>query len=146
MKRPGLLCSILFLSALAAARAQNPGEDQQKLQGTWKILAGNESGKTMLPSRVKGSKMIVAGNKIKVQEQEKELTLTYTMDPAKHPRAIDLTMESGKRKGEMSRGIYTFEGGLLKICFAGPGKVRPSSFTPAPGSGERLFVLKRATP
>jgi uncharacterized protein (TIGR03067 family) len=90
--------------------------------------------------------MVVKANEIKVEEQDKQRVMTFVLDPAKEPCAIDLTMREGKPKAETSQGIYALDGDLLKICFAPPGKTRPVNFTPAPGSGEMLFVLKRAAP
>jgi uncharacterized protein (TIGR03067 family) len=142
-----LLCAAVPLVLIAYATAEDAARsDQQKLQGTWKVLAGNEGGKTLPPSRVKGTKMVVKANEIKVEEQDKQRVMTFTLDPAKEPRAIDLTIHEGKPKGEPCQGIYALEGDMLKICFALPGKIRPGNFTPVPGSGEMLFVLKRAAP
>jgi len=142
------LCAFSAALALAShALAEDTARtDQQKLQGTWNVLAGNEGGKTLLPSRVKGAKMVVAGNTLKVFEQDKQRQMTFTLRPTQELRAIDMTITEGKRKGETSQGIYALDGDMLKICFALPGKVRPANFIPAQGSGEMLFVLKRAEP
>jgi uncharacterized protein (TIGR03067 family) len=41
------------------------------------------------------------------------------------------------------KGIYTFEGDVLKICFAGPGEPRPKHFRTVLGDSSLLLVLKR---
>jgi uncharacterized protein (TIGR03067 family) len=147
MKR---LC-ILFLSFNMAIApyviAGDAGQsEQQKLQGTWRILAGNEGGRTLPPARVKGSKMVVAGNLMTVYEAEKKRGMTFKLDPTKDPRIVDLKLTEGPQKGETAQGIYALDGDTLKISFALPGKSRPTSFTPKPGSQEMLFVMKREQP
>jgi uncharacterized protein (TIGR03067 family) len=133
---------ILF-SLILSARAGQAKGDLEKLQGTWKVLAANEAGKTLPPSRVKGSKLVVAGSTMKVHEQDKVREMTFILRPTQEPAEIDMTISPGKEKGGTAAGIYSLEGDLLKICFALPGKTRPTTFTPIPGSGEMLFVLKR---
>jgi uncharacterized protein (TIGR03067 family) len=120
--------------------------DLQSLQGTWNVLAGNEGGKTLPPPRVKGSKMIVKDNVMKVHEQDKQLEMTFTLDASGEPRTIDMTIAEGKRKGEVARGVYILDGDMLKICFAPQGQPRPANFLPRQGSAEMLFVLRRARP
>jgi len=143
----GLLCFTVALALTTYVTAGDTAKnDQQKLQGTWTILAANEGGKTLLPTRVKGTKMVVAGNTVKVFEQDQQRDMTFQLDAAKEPKAIDLRITEGKRKGETSQGIYALEGDILKICFSLPGKARPVNFAPSQGSGEMLFVLKRAKP
>jgi uncharacterized protein (TIGR03067 family) len=66
---------------------------------------------------------------------------TSRIDPAKRPKAIDLTPTEGEHKGQTARGIYEVEGDTLKICFAEPDKPRPTEFT---GKTEAtLAVFKR---
>jgi uncharacterized protein (TIGR03067 family) len=140
-----LLSMVLGFSAVALAGGDAAGE-RKKLQGTWKIVAGNEAGKTLPPARVKGTKMVVAGDNMAVYEQDTKRDMTFKLDPTKDPKTINMTITQGKGKGETSLGIYALEGDTLKIAFALPGKARPTNFTPQQGSSEMLFVMKRAQP
>jgi uncharacterized protein (TIGR03067 family) len=133
----------VLLSLALSAGAGQENRDLEKLQGTWKVLAANEAGKTLPPSRVKASRLVVTGNTMKVHEPEKVREMTFVLRPTKEPAEIDMAISQNKGKGDTAAGIYLLEGDLLKICFALPGKARPTNFTPAPGSGEMLFVLKR---
>jgi uncharacterized protein (TIGR03067 family) len=146
MHLSNLFCSTAMGLLFGMAAGDPAGTDLQTLQGTWIVLAGNEGGKTLPPPRVKGSKMLVKNNTMKVYEQEKELEMSFRLDAAKEPKAIDLTITGGKRKGEVSRGVYAIDGDMLKICFAPQGSPRPSNFLPRQGSTEMLFVLRRAHP
>jgi hypothetical protein len=76
---------------------------------------------------------------------------TYTVDPTKNPKTIDLTRTplqasfNGQKRPppqkEILPGIYTFEGKKLKICLAEPGKERRKDYKPQ--AGAFLFVLER---
>jgi uncharacterized protein (TIGR03067 family) len=144
MRASSLLCAAIALMLPNDAVAGDAAKaDQRSLQGTWKVLAGNDSGKTLPPPRVKGAKMVVTGNAMKVYERDTQREMTFALEAAREPKTIDLTLSAGTDKGQLSRGIYALEGDTLKICFAPPGKARPVSFLPSQGSGEMLFVLKR---
>src|SRR5260370_40952238 len=121
-----LVSSMMAMGAYAVA-GDGAGGDQKKLQGTWKVVAGNEGGKTLAPARVKGAKMVVAGDKMTVHEQETKREITFKLDATKDPKEIALTITEGKRKGEKSLGIYALERDTLKIAFALPGKARPAN-------------------
>ena len=141
-------CLLSFAMALMLVVGAGAGDattaDQKSLQGTWKVLAGNEGGKTLPPPRVRGSKLVVNGNTMKVYEQEKQREMRFALDATKEPKTIDLAMADGK--GPICRGVYALDGNTLKICFSPPGKARPASLLPSVGSGEMLFVMKRAQP
>jgi uncharacterized protein (TIGR03067 family) len=139
------MSSLMSICAYTVA-GDGAARDQKKLQGTWKVVAGNESGKTLAPARVKGTKMVISGDKMTVHEQDTKREMTFKLDATKEPRTIDLTIIESKRKGGTSQGIYALEGDTLKIAFALPGKARPVNFTPATGSFEMLFVMKRVQP
>ena len=49
--------------------------------------------------------------------------------------------EAGRDKPLL--GIYEFDGEKMKLCFAGPGKERPTAFTSEAGSGQTLTVWVR---
>ena len=140
----GFLIALTFTTCVAAGDEHET--DRQRLQGTWNVLAANEEGRTLLPTRVKGAKIVVTGDTMKVFEQNKQRHMTFTLGPTKEPRTIDMIVVEGKQKDKTSQGIYALEGDMLKLCIALPGKARPASFAPSQGSGAMLFVLKRAEP
>jgi uncharacterized protein (TIGR03067 family) len=139
-------CVMALMIAFEASADDGTTADQKGLQGTWKILAGNEGGKTLPPARVRGSKVIVTGNTMKVYEQDKQREMTFTLDATTEPKTIDMTTVDGKKQGPIARGVYALDGNTLKICFAAPGRPRPASLLPRQGSAEMLFVMKRVQP
>jgi uncharacterized protein (TIGR03067 family) len=69
---------------------------------------------------------------------------TYTIDTTKSPIAIDMKAKGGTYDGKALLGIVKLDGDTLTICFAEPGKDRPTKFESTAGSGFVLAVLKKA--
>ena len=67
---------------------------------------------------------------------------TFTLDPSRKPKGIDVTPEDGKP----ILGIYQIDGDTHKVCLAEPGRERPTEFTTQPESGRSLYVMRRAKP
>jgi uncharacterized protein (TIGR03067 family) len=68
----------------------------------------------------------------------------YTVDVGQSPKTIDYAITAGGAKGKTQYGIYERDGELLRICYAGPGKTRPTDFTSATGDGKTVTVWKPA--
>jgi uncharacterized protein (TIGR03067 family) len=67
---------------------------------------------------------------------------TSKMDMTKTPWEIDVTMTKGEHKGKVIKGIMKAEEKKMTICFAAPGKDRPTEFKSEKGSGNTLEVLE----
>ena len=65
----------------------------------------------------------------------------YAVDASHQPPHIDIMDTEGVLKG-----IYFLTDEMLKICYAEPGKARPTVFDSTAGSGAFLFVWKRQKP
>ncbi|HVK08319.1 MAG TPA: TIGR03067 domain-containing protein, partial [Gemmataceae bacterium] len=74
----------------------------------------------------------------------KEVTRgTSTIDPAKTPRTLDFTATEGELKGNRYLGIYELGEKARKMCFAPPGKERPTEFASPPGGDHILVTFER---
>jgi uncharacterized protein (TIGR03067 family) len=67
----------------------------------------------------------------------------FKLDPGRSPKRIDMLLTSGQAKGRTVKGILDVNGDTLRICYALPGRPRPTTFSSRPGSGNRLLVLRR---
>lgn len=124
--------------------------DQDKLQGTWRIVEVIVDGK---PARrqnpTEEANMVVQGDKMSIvalPEGKKVKEFRFKIDPAKMPKAIDLSVPTDQAKGKNGHGIYELEGDRWKLCIpqdANEAKDRPRSFKSEAGSRLVLMTLKR---
>jgi uncharacterized protein (TIGR03067 family) len=131
-----LMTSLLFLAAQAPA---NP----QPLQGTWKITALIEDGKSLTDKEiatefVADGQFVIDGNVVSMLPpgQFNRRTLIYTTGEEKGNKTLDL---AGTAKGD-SKGIYSLSGDTMLLCI---GKTRPTDFNADAATGNVLIALKR---
>ena len=132
----------------AAGRADDPpdaAKELKKFQGTW-TFASSESGGQKLPAdQLKDLTLTFDGAKHTVKNGAEVIQAgTQTLDPAKSPKAIDVTLTDGPMKGAVLLGIYEFDGDTLKVCFDLGGKERPTEFKSTAGSETFVNVHRRA--
>jgi uncharacterized protein (TIGR03067 family) len=117
-------------------------KDQEKLQGDWVLASGERDGEKFPEDLVKSLKRSVTGDKVSVSRDDQAVTKgTFTLDPSKKPKAIDVKLEGSD---QAVQGIYEIDGDTFKMCYAAPGGERPKEFATKAGSGHSLAVWKRA--
>ena len=112
--------------------------DQENVQGTWTLTAGERNGKTLPDEVIKHVKLIFSGQKLTTESKGRKTEATFKLDSSKEPKEIDLDMD-----GSVGKGIYQLEKDSLKIAHGEVGDPRPKEF-PNPGSGLTVLVLSRA--
>lgn len=137
-----ILCAGLVMNAAG----QNAAKDEDKLQGSWKVVAAERDGKKQGDDIIKNLKMAIKGDKLILKDGDKEQEAVFKIDAAKKPKTLDINIKAGE-KLETIKGIYLLEGDDLKICAAAdPSKDRPTEFITQQGSGVGLLVFKREKP
>lgn len=149
----GLCAAILFLTTTLGAPAQDaPGskekavkKDQLAIEGTWRAVSVEANGNAVNPDDVK--KIVVENGRdgewtILVDGKE-VADGTSTVDPTVTPKTIDFKTTKGPNAGQTTYGIYELTGKTRKICFAEPGRQRPSDFSSPAGSGRTLAIFER---
>jgi uncharacterized protein (TIGR03067 family) len=137
--------TVLIVAAallVAAKTTDGAKKDLDKMQGTWQVTLHEEEGKRMTAEQNKKAnvKLIIKDDKFTMYFGKQLAGKgTIKLDPSKKPRVIDATMTSGPAKGKTMPGIYEFQGGQMKVCFAHPGTKRPNDFTAKKGS-KRIYV------
>jgi uncharacterized protein (TIGR03067 family) len=138
-----------YVASLTETVADTPkskdGDDQKKLQGTWKVVSHELDGKEAPAEEGKEVKLTFRGTKVTFNVGENKFEATYKLDSAAKPKRIELSYSGGPAEGKTKQAIYHLEGNTLKICGNNtPGGEVPSEFVTKPESGEELLVLKRA--
>ena len=143
------LIALIFAVGFAASggRADDKPDvekELKKFQGTWTFESSEMGGQKMPADELKTAVLTFEGAKHTVKNGDKVIqTGTQTIDPAKSPKTIDVTITEGPSKGTVMLGIYELDGDTLKVCFDFGGKTRPTEFKSPPGSQTFLNVHKR---
>ena len=123
---------VIFLSFAATCLAAQPSDDAVKkelklFQGKWEAVSGqNFDGKKPTDIELQLTTMEIDGDKFTMKTGSLTITGTFTVDPTKKVKTIDVFLGDGK--DNLMRGIYEHKGDTRKSCFAEPGKERPAGF------------------
>src|SRR5262245_58043377 len=95
-------CSLLVLPALLLLTAAAPQGDaarkeQEKLQGTWRVLRAEDRGIVMVDTKqgeMFDVKLVIKGDRIRYTGKLPGLDLEYSfkLDPSKNPKVIEMTL------------------------------------------------------
>ncbi len=143
---------LALLTALAGpALADDKGKVDEKLVGTWGLTSVGFMGKTNPIPEGSGTFVFTEGGKMtvkmtsKAKGQPENIEGTFKADPAKTPKAIDVTVpkEPGG-KAETVKCIYKIEGDTLTLVVTPrPEDDRPASFDV---KNLQIFTFKRQKP
>lgn len=126
-----LALGVMVCCALKANAGDPVKEDMERLQGEWEpvnwIVEGRE-----VPNKGAQKNFIFAGNKLTANEQ----TGTFTIDPKKEPKTIDVSLPSVK-----ALWSYQLDGDSLRIAFGKVGGEAPPDFKG--NCGHPVLILKR---
>jgi uncharacterized protein (TIGR03067 family) len=146
----------LILVVVLCFHAWSPRGDAAKLQGSWRVVAVEDSGVAVNQPFFKTRQYIFDGNKAIVRPRGGPVvasmvgawvewnfkTPSFKLDPTANPKTIDLVLPDYSTM----RGIYDLDDDRLRICFSGhsgqAAMTRPTGFS-VPGSGARLVILER---
>jgi uncharacterized protein (TIGR03067 family) len=134
------------MTALILVAADDKDEvkkEFERFQGTWAFESVTVEGEAAPAESLKGAKLVIKGDKFTAHEGKEVLHGTFTVDPGKNPKTLDVTFSDGPDKGKTMHGIYELTGDTYKVCIGMPGKERPKEFASKKGSGHVLEVLKR---
>jgi uncharacterized protein (TIGR03067 family) len=126
------------------AKEGGPQNDLAALQQTWRAWRAEDSrGIDAAP----GDGMVIEGNTIQFlwAGNNNGATATFTLDPAKEPKQINVDYTSGSPIGKKQLGIYRLSGAQLEISWAGIGDgKRPGKFTGrlTPAAGQSYVIYR----
>jgi uncharacterized protein (TIGR03067 family) len=128
------ICTLLVLLASVAAAA-TPLDDAAKkelgqFQGSWKAVSIQQADGRQAPlDEVQNTRLVVEGNKFTLTGKNSTIAGTFTVNPTKTPRTIDVLLTSKDGRETRLLGIYQIQGDTRKTYFAMPGIGRPTSFS-----------------
>ena len=103
------LCLALVLAAETARSGDK--KEQENFEGTWSLVKVT-GGKA--PKRDKDFKLTFKGNKVTIKDGKLTEEATYSVDPTKKPKELNMHFENGKKLTHYA--ICELNGDTLKIC------------------------------
>lgn len=150
MKSCFLVLGILLTAITAIATADDAKDeaikkDRKQIEGTWRVVALEVNGNKAMEEDAKKLTVVNgADGTWSLRSEDGEISKgTSTFDPEKKPKTIDFTPTEGAGKGNQYLGIYEIGEKTRKLCFAPPGRERPTEFSSAPGSEHILVTFER---
>lgn len=115
--------------------------ERKSLDGTWQATAYDQGNNKNYERLVKGMTWTFDGEKFSWNMEGKaELQGTYTVDPARKPKQINLTDDKGKHD---CLGVYELDGDTLKLRFQATRDGRPKAVEAEKGAKRFFIVLTR---
>jgi uncharacterized protein (TIGR03067 family) len=141
MRTRALLVWVAVLGIAAAPpRADEATWERWRLQGTWEMTGLEVNGEEVPAKKLAGTTLTIKGDKYITKVKDTAREVTFTLDPAKDPKAIDMFFPDGAELPKLSKGIYELDGDTLRICrHQMAGEDRPRSFVTM--AGTNLFVV-----
>lgn len=125
------MVNLLFEPAIASSSFVR--RDMERLQGTWHFFAGTRE-----------AQLLITGNHFTIRFKNGETYGgTFTIDPARKPRAIDLQITEGpdRHKGKVALAIYAIDGDRLIWSPARPGDSERPTFFPHNEDTDHLCIV-----
>jgi uncharacterized protein (TIGR03067 family) len=140
-----LLTAIATIAAADDAKDKAIKRDRKQIEGTWRIVSLEVNGKKAMDEDAKKFTVVNGSDGTwSLLAEGKEISKgTSTFDPTKKPKTLDFTPTEGAGKDNQYAGIYELGEKTRKMCFAPPGKDRPTEFSSMPGSEHILVTFER---
>jgi len=137
-----VVCFISF--STTGFKEKQKEKPMEEFHGTWKYISLVYDGREFGPEKVKEFRCIFRGDEFTFRVAE--LTTAhgkYQVSATQEYQTIDLERTDKAQRGKTHLGIYRFDGDKLWLCYAAPGRERPTEFTAATNSGRTLIVLQK---
>jgi uncharacterized protein (TIGR03067 family) len=151
MSYRGVIAFVVGVSALGplawacvedvpADRKEAIKQEMKRLESIWRVTEVEVGGKK-LPREEIGPKnfLIFSGDKCTTVTGTRRIECTFTVDPARQPKGIDLTRNSDNVRW---LGIYELKGDTLKVYLGNKDK-RPAKFKTKEGTKQVIHVHQR---
>ncbi len=107
----------------------------------WRIVTHIKDGKRA-KADVNSVGLVYDGKNFEMVLGRTRMSGRYHLNTRTTPHQIDMTLTSQSGKSVSIEGIYKEKGDKLEVCYAPPGKARPTAFSSRLGSGDRLYVYQ----
>jgi uncharacterized protein (TIGR03067 family) len=141
MLRPALFVLLAF--ALTATARADDKADLKAGAGKWKLEKAEIGGKDALNTLKDLELEILADGKYTITVGSEKDQGTFTIDPTKTPKQMEIKPTGGPNKGRTLKAIYKLDGDTLTICYELGDGGFPKAFESKPDTKLFLAVYKR---
>src|SRR5438046_7773272 len=115
MKLITLLCAVGSLAFLCAcSKISHHMNNTDSLSGKWSCLSATVDGKPLAKETTDLLRLTLTQNRYKTEKGSEVLfDSTYTIDPTKNPRQMNMIGTEGDLAGKEAPGIYSLDGDIL---------------------------------
>ena len=139
------LVAVALYFAVPIGADDKTDADLKAMVGNWKVEKVELGGKD-ITEHLKDLKFeIRAGGKYTVEVGQEKDDGSFTVDPAKKPKEMDVKPTGGPHKGKTVKAIYKIDGDTFIVCYdfdTDAGK-RPEKFESKPDTMLLLITYKR---
>jgi uncharacterized protein (TIGR03067 family) len=129
----------LIAAIAAAATAAEQPDDQRLLTGTWKPTEASLGDNKIDMMVLEMATVVYEGDKYTITIGDKVERGSFTLDPTKSPKTMDIFPTEGDNNGKTLLAVYLLDGDKLTICYSLTPTVRPDDFQP---SSNTLLLVK----
>ncbi len=116
-------------------------------EGAWVLERSEQGGEVMAEGDEAARTVLVVKGLTFRSELDGKLVarMSLKFDTSKSPKEFDATVQDGRGRGRVRKGIYRIEGDTWTYCLGAPGGDRPKEFSSRSVRGAYLVVAKRKT-
>jgi uncharacterized protein (TIGR03067 family) len=118
-------------------------EDLQKLQGVWEVAGGEVNGSAIPESDIPSITLTITDKSYRVDREGNIDRGSFSVDPSKQPKQMDIQPNSGDDAGNKLLAIYEIGADSFRVCYAAAGDDRPKAFSTEPDSRRLVINYKR---
>src|SRR5438876_666076 len=100
-----LTLALVLLVIAADAPSDAAKKDLAAMQGTWTLVALEVNGRLVPEDKIKDTVVVIKANQYITKIKDKTFPTSFTLDPSKKPKAIDMVFLEGEKKDKVLKGI-----------------------------------------
>jgi uncharacterized protein (TIGR03067 family) len=120
-------------------------EQLRSLEGTWEFAGLVVDGQRMPKEAMKSSRLLIDGDRFRTESPEATYEGVFNINVEAEPHEIDIEFVAGPEAGNWNYGIFRLDGDQFELCLDLNGKLRPTAFRAARGSGHAYETLRRSS-
>ena len=140
---PAVLLMSLVVVVAADKKPDVAAADLKAMVGKWKLEKAELGGKDVFEHLKSLDFEIRDGGKYTARLGEEIDEGSFTVDPSKSPKEMDIKSTGGPNKGRTVKAIYKIDGDTLTVAYDLGGGKRPEKFETKADTKQFLAVYKR---